>query len=72
MPLIFVNRVPALLVIINTFRARKESFLEDAWMKGLVESGDTELLVCVLFDDTKNIIVLKEVTKRLVALRYSI
>jgi len=54
--LIFVNRV-ALLVIISTFRARKESFLEDAWITGLVESGDMGLLVCVLFDDTKSIIV---------------
>ena len=51
------GRVPALLVVISTFRAREESFLEDPWITRLVESGDTELLVCVLFDDTKSIIV---------------
>ena len=51
------GRVPVLLVVISTFRARKESFLEDAWITRLVESGDTELLVCILFDDTKSIIV---------------
>ena len=54
------GRVPALLVVISTFRAREESFLEDPWITRLVESGDTELLVCVLFDDTKSIIVCVE------------
>ena len=51
------GRVPVLLVIIGTFRAGKEGFLVDTWITRLVESGDTELLVRVLFDDTKSIIV---------------
>ena len=54
------GRVPALLVVIGTFRARKESFLVDTWVTGLVESSDTELLVCVFFDYTKSIIVCVE------------
>ena len=51
------RRVPVFLVIIHTFGAREESFLVDTGITGLVEGGDAELLVCVLFDDTESIVV---------------
>ena len=54
------GRVPVLLVVISTFWARKESFLVDTWITRLVESGDAKLLICVLFNDTKSIIVCVE------------
>ena len=54
------GRVPVLLVVIGTSRARKESLLVDTWITRLVEGGDTDLLVCVLFDDTKSVIVCVE------------
>ena len=54
------GRVPVLLVIISAFRARKESLFHDTRITGLVESSDTELLICILFDDAKSIIVCVE------------
>ena len=48
--------VPVLLVVIGTMGAWEESLLEDSWISGLVESGDTKLLVGILLDDSEGIL----------------
>ena len=45
-----------LLVVICTFGARKKGFLIDTRIARLIEGGDTNLLVGVLFDDTEGIV----------------
>ena len=50
------GRVPVLLVVIGTFWARKKSFLVDTRIARLIESGDANLLVGVLLDDTEGIV----------------
>ena len=51
------GRVPVLLVVIGTTGAWEESFLEDSWIPGLVEGGDTKLLIGILLDDPEGILV---------------
>ncbi len=49
--------VPVLLVIICGLGAWEEGLLIDTGVSRLVESGDTELLVSVLLDDTEGVLV---------------
>ena len=51
------RRVPVLLVGVGTTGAREKSLLEDTWVPGLVEGGDTKLLVGILLDDSDGIFV---------------
>ena len=48
--------VPVLLVVIGTMGAWEESLLEDSRISGLVEGGDTKLLVRILLDDSEGIL----------------
>lgn len=49
--------VPVLLIVVSTMRAREKSLLKDSWIPGLVEGGDTKLLVRILLDDSDGILV---------------
>lgn len=49
--------VPVGLVIISAFGAGKERFFIDTGIARLIEGRDAELLVSILFDDTKGILV---------------
>ena len=51
------GRVPVLLIVCGTLRAREESFFVDTRVAGLVEGGDADLLISVLFDDAQGIVV---------------
>ena len=51
------RRVPVLLVVIGTMRAREKSLLEDSRVSGLVEGGDAKLLVGILLNDSEGILV---------------
>ena len=51
------GRVPVLLLILSSVRAWKEGLLEDAGVAGLVEGGDAQLLVRILFNDAEGIFV---------------
>ena len=49
--------VPVLLVVVGTMGTWEESLLEDSRISGLVEGGDTKLLVRILLDDSEGVLV---------------
>ena len=48
--------VPVLLVVIGALWTGKEGVFEDTGIAGLIEGGNTELLVCILFDDAEGVL----------------
>lgn len=51
------GRIPVFLVVVSAFGAREESFLVDARIARLVESGDADLLVGVFLDNAEGVVV---------------
>src|SRR6266446_1087622 len=50
------RRIPVFLVIVSFFWTGKQGLFEDAWIPRLIEGGDSELLICVLLNDSKRIL----------------
>jgi len=50
------RRIPVFLVIVSYLWTREQCLLEDARIPGLLEGGDSKLLICVFLYDSKRVL----------------